>query len=87
MENVQKSDFYVLSFDEALNKSTQTSELDLLVRYFDKSDKRIHTRYVSSACLGHDTHMDLFKNFTNILDKMFEGKRLHGCTICKFKVL
>ena len=25
MENAQKSDFYVLNFDDALNKSTQTS--------------------------------------------------------------
>ena len=42
-------------FDEALNKSTQTSERDVLVRYFGKSDKRIHTKYVSSAVLGHAT--------------------------------
>ena len=47
MNNVQKSRFYVLSFDESLNQSTQTSELDLLVRYSDIPDRRVYTRYIS----------------------------------------
>ena len=44
--------FYVISFDESLNKATQSSQMDLMVRYFDKSDNKVHTRYVTSAFLG-----------------------------------
>ena len=74
MNNVQKSRFYILSFDESLNQSTQTSELDLLVRYFDITDRRVYTRYISSEFLGHARHMDLLRNFANMTDEMFEGK-------------
>ena len=33
---LQKSEVYVYSFDESLNSVTQTPEMDLYIRYWDK---------------------------------------------------
>ena len=35
MHDVQNSNDYSLSFDESLNRATQSSEMDLMVRYLD----------------------------------------------------
>ena len=35
IDTLKKSDCHVLSFDESLNDFTQTSEIDLLVWFFD----------------------------------------------------
>ena len=65
---IKTAKFYVLSFDESLNQSTQTSELDLLVHYFNITDRRV--KYISSEFLGHARHMDLFSNFANMTDEI-----------------
>ena len=65
MDNIKNSDCYVISFDESLNKATQTSEMDMLVRYFDNAQKKVCTRYVTSSFLGHCTHADLFREFSS----------------------
>ena len=40
-----KSEIHVYSFDKSLNDSTQTSEMDLYVRYWDDLDKLVKVRY------------------------------------------
>ena len=64
MDNIKNSDCYVISFDESLNKATQTSEMDMLVRYFDNAQKKVCTRYVTSSFLGHCKRADLFREFS-----------------------
>ena len=76
MDSVKNSGCYILSFDESLNKATQTSEMDLMVRYFDRCDFRVHTRYVTSEFLGHARHTDLYKSFIASSDEMDERKLL-----------
>ena len=36
MDEVRKADIVVLLFDESLNSKTQTCEMDVIVRYWDK---------------------------------------------------
>ena len=50
--------------------------MDLMIRYFDKSDNKVHTRYVTSAFLGHARHTDLHKHFVNLTDEMADRKLL-----------
>ena len=45
IDTLKKSDCHVLSFDESLNDFTQTSEMDLLVRFFDNSTNTVNTRF------------------------------------------
>ena len=63
-----KSPFITVLFDENLNKTSQQSEMDLLVRYWDVSEKRVVVRYWNSVFLGHTTHMDLLKSFNEGLE-------------------
>ena len=76
MDNVKKSDYFVISFHKSLNPLT--SEMDLLVRYLEESSKRTYTRYVVSQFLGHARHTDLFNSFCSSMkdDVMCESKLL-----------
>ena len=64
---VLKSPYLVVLFDESLNKSThksaQQSEMDLLVRFWDDTNKSVKVRYWNSMFLGHTTHVDLMNSF------------------------
>ena len=53
MKSINKSAHFVISFDESLNRATQSSELDFLVQYFS-------ARYVTSVFLGHSRHTNLY---------------------------
>ena len=49
--HLQKSDCFVISFDESLNDYTQNCQMDILIRYFDHVDDRVKTRYLDSNFL------------------------------------
>ena len=74
MESIRKSAHFVISFDESLNKATQSSELDFLVQYFDVLEMKLSTRYVTSVFLGHSRHTDLYNSFTSMMDELSEDK-------------
>lgn len=74
IETLKKSECYVLSFDESLNDFTQTSEMDLLVRFFDESTNTVKTRYLDSRFLGHATSADLQKQFNDISKELDSNK-------------
>lgn len=50
---------FVICFDEALNKVVQKGQMDIVIRYWSESFKRIKTRYLDSVFLGHSTALDL----------------------------
>ena len=62
-DTLKKSDCHVLSFDESLNDFTQTSEMDLLVRFFDNITNIVNTRFYDSRFLDHATRQYLHKKF------------------------
>ena len=63
-----------ISFDETLNESKQSSELDFLVRYFDVLEIKVSTSYVTSVFLDHLRHTDLYNSFTRMMDELSEDK-------------
>ena len=73
-DTIKKSDCHILSFDESLNDFTQTSEMDLLVRFFDNSTNTVIIRFCYSRFLGHATHQDLHKQFNNISNELDSNK-------------
>ena len=44
-KEVQKSDIYVMSFDESLNDVNQKCQMDLIVPYWDEKDNSVKVRY------------------------------------------
>ena len=63
---LRKSELYVHSFDESLNLVTQMSEIDLYIRYWDKTENVVKVRYYGSSFLGHGRHNDIFNHFTSL---------------------
>ena len=44
-DDILKSNYFVVSFDEILNATVQECEMDLLVRYWDSLKSRFQIRY------------------------------------------
>ena len=44
--------WFVVSFDESLNEVTQTSEMDIFLRFWNKENNRVEDRYWDSTFLG-----------------------------------
>lgn len=69
---VDKSHFTLL-FDETLNKSTQSKQMDLLARFWHPSLNQVCTRYITSVFLGHSTANDLHDGIKTALDNFNMG--------------
>lgn len=52
---------FTLMFDETLNQTTKTKQLDLHVRYW--KEDRVQSRYLGSQFMGHGTAKDLLHHF------------------------
>ena len=74
LERIKESFCYVISYDENLNKKTESSEMDLLVCYFDETEERVKTRYLDSQFLGHGTSIDLKRNFDETVKDLNPNK-------------
>ena len=66
----QKSDCFVIYFDESLNDYAQNCQMDILIRYFDHVENRVKVRYLDSKFLIHATHKDFFIQFTQVIFKL-----------------
>ena len=62
-DNVNSSDRYTVLFDESLNRISQTSQMDFLLRYWDNVAKMVKYQFWNSSYLGHATHKDLLEGF------------------------
>ena len=54
---------FVISFDESLNKVLQQEQMDMTIRFWDKTTQRAISRYLDSQFLGHTRATYLLKNF------------------------
>ena len=72
-DTLKLSDIHVYSFDESLNV-TQTSEIDLYLRYWDVNDNHVKVHYYGSSFLGHATHRDLLAHFTDVVKELEQPK-------------
>ena len=61
IEKIHQSENFVVSFDESLNKITQTEQMDIVVHYFEGDS--VMTRYLDSSFLGHTRAIDLLDRF------------------------
>ena len=60
---IGRSDVYMYSFDESLNELTQSSGMDLYVRFWNADSNQVQSRYFGSSFLGHTRHLDLLTYF------------------------
>ena len=72
--HLQKSDCFVISFDESLNDYAQNCQMDILIRYFGHVENTVKVRYLDSKFFVHATHEDFFIQFTQALFKLYTKK-------------
>jgi hypothetical protein len=72
---LQTLDFYTLSFDESLNKVTQKSQMDFIVRYWDNALNIVQCRYLTSMFLEGMTASHLLDAYTVTLSDL--GLSMH----------
>ena len=48
-EHVRSSEWFVVSYDENLNKIIQESEMDLVIRFWDNISNKVQVRYWNSV--------------------------------------
>ena len=48
-EQVRSSEWFVVSYDENLNKIIQESEMDLVIRFWDNISNKVQVRYWNSV--------------------------------------
>lgn len=60
INDIKKCDFFVVGFDETLNKFAQKQQLDIIVRFWDTNKDQVSSRYLTSAFLSSSTATDLF---------------------------
>ncbi|KAJ8348774.1 hypothetical protein SKAU_G00273630 [Synaphobranchus kaupii] len=59
---------FVLMFDESLNNSTKTKQLDVHVRYWEGD--HVQSRYLGSQFMGHSTAQDLLQHFKECVEQL-----------------
>ena len=64
--SIDRSDIFSFSFDENLNEATQTSEMDLYVRFWNVNENIVNVCYYGSSFLGYGTHQNLLSHFNDI---------------------
>ena len=77
IDDLEKSDFHVFSFDESLNDVTQTSDMELYVRYWDVNASQVKSQYYGLSFLGHATYKDLLQHFGEIMKDLSPSKLYH----------
>ena len=66
--------FYVLLFDEALNRISQKEQMDIHVRFWHPELNEVHTRYFNSVFLGHTKATDLLGGIKEGLETLSISK-------------
>ena len=72
LEDVSRSPFFALSFDESLNKSLQRGQMDILVRYWEMEKRLAVTRYLTSEFMGYAKAEDIMTSFEQDVTKKFK---------------
>ena len=68
--NIKKTYVFCVLFDESLYSATQSSEMDVYVRYFDSVKNEVKVKYLGSSFMGYTTHDDLVKHFSPLLEPL-----------------
>ena len=66
---IKNQPYYVLLFDESLNKITQNKQMDIHVRYWGET-KTVDTRYYGSVFMGHSTAEDMLEKFNGYVNDL-----------------
>lgn len=59
LNNINSADYYIIGFDESLNKYSQKQQLDISIRFWNENSNEVSCRYLSSVFLTESKANDL----------------------------
>ena len=65
-DQVRILDSFVILFDESHNDYTHNQQMDIHIRFYDETRNAVHTRYMTSAFLGHATAAIMVNAFLDV---------------------
>ncbi|XP_042581610.1 uncharacterized protein LOC109070284 [Cyprinus carpio] len=68
INTINKAGQFFLMFDESLNQSTKTKQLDVHIRFWE--DDHVQSRYLGSQFLGHGKAVDLLHHIKECVTKL-----------------
>ena len=72
LDEILKSPFMSVLYEESLKESIQKSEMDIHIRYWNEGENKVTVRYWTSLFLGHSRCDDLAAAFPNGLNELEE---------------
>ena len=76
LDELKSCDCYSISFDECLNKTTQTYQMDSPVHDLTKSENQKRACYLDSKLMDHATVNSLLINFIGVIDNVDDGSHI-----------
>ena len=70
LENVKKSPFFAISFDESLNDQIEKIQMDFIIKFWNESTKTVETRYFGSEFLKYSNAKALKQSFDKALNDL-----------------
>lgn len=67
---------FVITFDESLNKKSQSKRMDIHVRYWNNNKSKVESCFLGSQFLGHGTANDMLKHFNKGVLEILPGRNL-----------
>ena len=71
-EVLNDCNYFVACFDKALNHVVQRGQMDVHIRFWDETQRKVATRYFASAFLGHVRATDLLAEGVH-LPRLYTG--------------
>ena len=62
-DEIKSTDYYSISSDEPMNKVTQNEQMDINIRFWNKSADLVENRYLKSVFFGHTAASNLLDEF------------------------
>lgn len=63
LQKLRKCPWFVVSFDEAINRISQRGQMDLIIRYFEDETKKVTTPYLNFVFPNRSRAEDLVSKF------------------------
>ena len=77
VDEINCCSFFTMCFDESLNKVTQTSQIDLVVRFWNTTKNQVSVQYWDSKFLGHTRADDILVKFNSSMSNVGPNKMIH----------
>lgn len=74
MSALQNASYFTVIFDECYNKETKSQQMDVLLRFWDDSNKQVCTKYLDSQFLSRGRAVDISKHLNIALQDLDQGK-------------